>query len=518
MHLELLALCHDSATLELRGVEPWRSDPPFRLTLDGVDIGEQHRNVFTLHGLTPDSPHRLQVQHTAGHCAVEFATTAQPPCIDVRDHGAVGDGRHDDTTALQASIDACPHGGLVQLPPGTWLSGPLFLTSRTHLRIAGGACLLGHPDPAHWPVLPATELRDGVARARGTWEGRPAPCHAALLNGIDVEHLRIDGGGTLDGNASVQTWWQWAKVRTPFDAWRPRLLSLVDARHVEVLDLHLRNAPSWTVHALNSQHLLFAQLDLQSPSDSPNTDGIDPESSQHVRILGCRFDTGDDCVAIKSGKPGGHGEPAPAASRDIVIGNCLMQAGHGAIVLGSECAGGVHDVHCRDCVIDGTDRGIRIKTRRGRGRDAVIAGLHVDNVHMHAVGTAISINSFYWCDTDGREPHVGDRQPRPVDAGTPSIQDIRLNDIVCEDVRHAAAWVLGLPEQPIRGLSIHGLRVRYAAAPDAGYPDMAEGIPEVRARGLYLENVRGLDIQALDLDGQEGAAITTVNCVDHTDD
>nr|WP_263858600.1 glycoside hydrolase family 28 protein [Coralloluteibacterium stylophorae] len=438
---------------------------------------------------------------------IDARTAAASPGLDVRDFGAVGDGRHDDTAALQAALSCCPEGGTVLLPAGTWLSGPLFLRSRTVLHLQEGAGLLGHPDIARWPLLPATLPGAAGARVLGSWEGRPAACHASLLNVIDAEDVRIEGDGTIDANASFATWW--SRPKTPFAGWRPRTLLIAHARRVAVEGLTFRNAPAWTVHALRSRALLFARLTIEAPADSPNTDGIDPESCEDVRILGCRIDTGDDCIAVKSGKPGSEGAPPP--SRGVRIGNCLLQRGHGAVVLGSECAGGIHDVEARDCVFDGTDRGLRIKTRRGRGRAAVIAGVRLANVRMRGVGTPFVVNSFYWCDPDGREPHVGDRAPRPIDAGTPTVRDIALEDVDCAGVAHAAAYVLGLPERPVEGLRIDGLRVRYADAAAPGHPDMAEGIPALRRAGLTFENVRGLALHGIDVAGAEGPLYATRN-------
>ncbi len=509
MRADLLLTSADSAIVEISNGQPWRSSLPHRFRLDGTAVLESTDNLVTLRGLTPRSQYRLTIE-SAGQCLeLDLHTAAEAWRLDVREFGAVGDGVRDDTSALQAAIASCPPGGTVVLPPGDWLSAPLFLKSHLRLHLMRGARLLGHPDIDRWPLLPATltATDGGAAQVLGSWEGRPAPCHASLLTAIGVERLLIDGEGCIDGNASFATWW--SRPKTPFAGWRPRAVLIANARRVAIEGIRIRNSPSWTVHALRSRRLLFANLDVQAPADSPNTDGIDPESCQRVRISGCRFDTGDDCIAIKSGKPGGDGPPPP--TRAVLVSNCQMRAGHGAVVIGSECAGGVYGVLARDCVFDGTDRGLRIKTRRGRGRAAVIANIALHNVHMHNVGTPISINSFYWCDPDGREPHVGDRRPHPVDDGTPSIRDISIEQVDCEATRHAAAWVLGLPEQPIERLYINGLRVRYAADAEPGHPDMAEGIPAVARQGLHLENVRGLTVGALDVAGAEGPTLHREN-------
>ncbi len=510
MPFKPLLVTEDSLVLELRSGQPWRSEPAHALSLDGVALAGRHENLLVLRELEPDRGYRLAIGEGAQRVELELRTEPRRVQVDVREFGAVGDGVHDDTGALQAAIAACPGNGRVVVPAGTWLSAPLFLKTGLHLRLDRGATVLGHPDMARWPTLPA-QLDDGHGgqrRVLGSWEGRPARCHASLLTGIGVERVVIDGEGVVDGNASFATWW--GRPKAPFPGgWRPRTLLLVGASQVAVAGIGLRNSPSWTVHALACHDLLFAGLDIRAPVDSPNTDGIDPESCLRVRIIGCRIDTGDDCVAIKSGKPGPDGPPPP--SRATLVSNCLMRSGHGAVVIGSETAGGVYDVLARDCLFEGTDRGLRIKTRRGRGRAAVVDGVRLENTTMAGVGTPLSINSFYWCDPDGREPHVGDRAARPVDEGTPSIRDIAVVDVDCRGVRHAAAWVLGLPEQPIEGLRIDHFTVRFDPAAEPACPDMAEGIAPVARHGLYLENVRGLALGGIDIEGAQGPVLTQEN-------
>ena len=189
----------------------------------------------------------------------------------------------------------------------------------------------------------------------------------------------------------------------------------------------------------------------------------------------------------------------------------VAQRGHGAVVIGSECAGGVYDVLAEDSIFDGTDRGLRIKTRRGRGRAAIVDGIELRNVRMRGVGSAFVVNSFYWCDPDGRAPQVGDRAARPVDDGTPTVRNLRLVDVDCDRTAHAGVYVLGLPEQPVENISIRNLKLRFDADAEPGCPDMAESIRPVRALGIHLANVRGVQIHGLDMQGQEGDAVSGEN-------
>jgi polygalacturonase len=505
--IDILLVAARSATLEVRNGQPYRSRDAHVFWVDGVPVRRSWDNVVTLDGLTPARSHRIDVFSGGERQSLTFVTAAERWRVDVRAFGAVGDGVHDDTAALQAAVMACPEGGVVIVPAGVWLSGPLFLKSDMTLRVERDARLLGHPDIARWPLLPAMLATDGDTRVLGSWEGQPASCHASLVNALGVERLLIEGEGTIDGNASFATWW--SRPKTPFAGWRPRTLLLANCRDVHVCGIALVNSPSWTLHALRSRQLSFTRLSIEAPVDSPNTDGIDPESCEQVRISGVRISTGDDCIAIKSGKPGPLGTPPP--SRAIRISNCLLQRGHGAVVIGSECAGGVYDVLAEDSIFEGTDRGLRIKTRRGRGRAAIIDGVELRNVRMHGVGSAFVVNSFYWCDPDGRAPHVGDRGVRPVDDGTPTVRNLRLVDVDCDRVAHAGIYVLGLPERPVQNIGIRNLKLRFDVDAEAGCPDMAESIHPVRAVGIHLANVRGVHVEGLDMQGEEGEAFFEEN-------
>ena len=489
-----------SAAFEIRNGHPYRSPAPHRIELDGRPVLTTDLNVFVLHELQPATEYRLRV----GAHELAFRTESESAHLDVRAFGAVGDGCADDTAALQSAIDACPTGGLVEIPEGTWLSGPLFLKSQMALRLARGACLKGLQIIERWPLLPAFESGEVL----GSWEGQPAACHAGLLTGVRLQNVRIFGEGSIDANASFETWW--SRPKQPFGGWRPRTVYLVRSQDVSIMGLKLRNSPSWTVHMLRCADIRLAGLDIEAPADSPNTDGINPESSRNVYIAGARISTGDDCVGIKSGKRSPDLREFPPSSA-ITISNCLMESGHGAVVIGSETSGGVSDILARDCVFRRTDRGLRIKTRRGRGRMAIVERVKLQNVRMEDVGTPFVVNSFYWCDPDGREPHVGDRRPRPIDEGTPSVRDIQLIDVDCDQVHQCAGFVLGLPEMPLQRLHIERYRVRFAENAVPGEPDMAEGITPAAKRGFYLCNVREVSLNDLTVDGVVGPAIIREN-------
>ncbi|HBY71622.1 MAG TPA: polygalacturonase, partial [Lachnospiraceae bacterium] len=134
---------------------------------------------------------------------------------------------------------------------------------------------------------------------------------------------------------------------------------------------------------------------------------------------------------------------------DIIIRQCYMEKGHGAVTIGSEMAAGIYQVLVEDCIFQSTDRGLRIKTRRGRGKDAVIDGIVFDHIRMKEVKTPLVVNCFYFCDPDGKTRYVQSKEAYPVDDRTPSIKKLTFTDIFCENCHVAAAYFYGLPEQKI---------------------------------------------------------------------
>ena len=497
LQLEQILVTPRSACFELSNGECYRSPEPHEVLLEGRTVWRGRENVFTLNDLQPRTAYQLLVRSGWEERSAEFRTATEGLTVEPRAFGGVGDGRADETSALQRAIDACPVGGRVFIPEGNWLTGPLFLKSDMDLHLARGARLLGHPDIEKWPVLPA--MRGGEVLA--TWEGEALPSHAGLITGIDLRNVRIYGEGVIDGNASRETWW--SRPKAMFVGWRPRTVHLIRCQNVAIEGVTLCNSPSWTLHPFRCKQLTIARIQVEAPTTSPNTDGIDPECCEDVRIVGVLISTGDDCIAIKSGKLS-LAQLGPVPTRHVRISNSLMQDGHGAIVIGSEMACGVYDVVARDCLFVGTDRGLRLKTRRGRGKDAIVDGIHLQNVRMDRVGTPFVINSFYWCDPDGKAPHVGDRRPHPVDSGTPSLRNISLVDVVSTRVQHSAGYVLGLPEHPPENLRLQNYRVVFDPEALPGEPDMAEGIVAVAREGFRVLNVRGLALENVQIEGADG--------------
>lgn len=411
---------------------------------------------------------------------IVFRTPVCAGQIDVTDYGAVPGGE-DATDAFALAIAALPSGGTLHVPPGRFVTGPLFLRSDMVLNLASGAELAARADRIGWPILPA---RDEAGRILGTWEGLPGASFAALLTAIGCQRLAITGRGVIDGGGTRGDWWSWPK-ETRDGARRARTVFLSRCQYVSISGVTIRNSPSWTVHPHLSDDLTFAALSIENPADSPNTDGLNPESCRRVIVAGARISVGDDCIAIKAGKraPGDEDHLAPTC--DVVIENSLLERGHGAVVLGSEMSGDITDVIVAQCDFIGTDRGLRIKTRRGRGGE--VARIRMTGVAMEGVATPLAINAFYFCDADGRSDAVQSRAHRSVGPGTPRIADITVEDVTAQDATLAGAAVLGLPEAPVRRLTLRRFTVFFREDSQPGIPLMAEGVPALARVPLFAE-------------------------------
>ena len=501
MQLTLLSVTARSAAFEVVTDELYSLSAPLPLTLNGKPAGVAETVVFSLYGLQPDTAYTLD---TPGG-SVCFRTEWESVTLDVRRFGAVGDGLHDDTAAIQAAISCCPERGRVVVPAGRYAVLPLFLKSHIRLELQPGAVLLLNTDRSRFPILPGmVQDTDEVGEHNyGTWEGNPLDCYAALLTGVGVEDVAVYGGGTIDGQAQLGDWWQDPKTRR--GAWRGRMVFLNGCKSVTLQGITVQNSPSWNLHPYFSDGLKFINLTINAPKDSPNTDGFDPESCADVLLAGCHFSLGDDCIAIKSGKIY-MGRKYKKPCEHIRVRHCLMENGHGGMTVGSEMAGGVRDVLVQHCLMRNTDRGLRVKSRRGRGSQGEIDGITFENVRMQRVGTPLVVNAMYFCDPDGHSPYVQSREPQPVDERTPRIGHITFRRVEADGVA-CAGYLLGLPERPIACLTLQDVTITCDPAAAPMVPAMAEGVEETARRGLVAINTDRLELERVSITGMSGEAI-----------
>lgn len=503
MELTMLHLAARSATLQLDDGGLYNTVKRYDIYLNGQFWVHTDTVVTTLYYLWPDTAYRMEVRSGDELLAcLDFTTAHESFTMDVREFGAIGDGEHDDTAAIQAAINCCPRQGRVLIPAGDYHVLPLFLKSHITIELQYGATLLLATDRDQFPILPgmvlSTDETDDVNF--GSWEGNPLDMYAALITGIDVEDVLICGEGVLDGRAQQSDWWVDQRIRR--GAWRPRMFFINRCDRVTLQGITVRNSPAWNLHPYFSTNLGFYNLSIEAPADSPNTDGFDPESCTHIRMAGTHFTVGDDCIAIKSGKIY-MGSRYKTPCRDIEISHCLMEDGHGGVTVGSEMAGGVQDVTIHHCMMRHTDRGFRVKTRRGRGVQGVIDNILFDHVVMDHVGTPLVVNALYFCDPDGKSDYVQSRDPQPVDERTPRIGTVAFRHVQANDVT-CAAYILGLPEKPVEHVIMQDVTISCDPNASPMAPAMACGVEPCKQTGIVAINVDDLSLENVTITGTLG--------------
>lgn len=492
-----------SACFELKNSKPYYSPEKYRVIVNGKEEKtECDTNVFSLFNLEPDTEYTVQT--TLDNCKITFRTAKESGVIDVKSLGAKGDGETDDTFIIQYAIDRCPKRGRVVIPEGTYLVRPLTVRGDITIELKKGATLLGDTVEAHYPVIPARIYLDGKEEVTASWEGDPYDCYQALIYAHRQKNITIAGEGFINGNADNSTWWATPKGRKIA---RPRLVFFNKCENVVFHGVSCGNSASWNLHPFFSKNLKFLQVSVKCPASAPNTDGLDPESCDGVQIIGCKFSVGDDCVAIKSGKVY-MGKTYKTPANNHTLRNNLFNDGHGAIVLGSEMSGGVKNLTVGQCIFNNTDRGLRIKSRRGRGKDAIIDGVCFENIKMVSVKTPLVINMYYFCDPDGKSDFVCAHDKNiPVDDGTPYMGKFTFRDIDCTDCECMAAWFDGLSELPIKQITLENVNFSFKQDAKPFVPAMARYVTEHCREGVYADNVEKLILKNVNIEGAVGEKI-----------
>ena len=368
----------------------------YQVLRDGQSVGTTTKTHFTVRALAPEHDYVFTV--VAGPAAnaktidvagpLTVRTPAKETTISVLDHGAVGDGQTLNTKALQAAIDACRPHGVVLIPAGVFLSGALYLKSDMTLQIAKGGVLKGTSNP-----------QDYTPFNHNRFEGWEMDTHASLLNAgtldragpANVRNLSIRGEGKISGGGRKLSDAIIALYPKSVDGLRARgrLILVMNAENVEVAGLTLEETPCWCLHYIYSANVSLHGLAIHS--DVRNGDGIDPDSSRNSYIFDSSFDTGDDCIAIKSGKnPEGNIVNRPTENVRIV--DCRFERGHG-ISIGSEISGGVRGVLVEDCVAGDLIYGLQIKATPERGGFVEDVTVRDCDLRMISILTALPYNN-----------------------------------------------------------------------------------------------------------------------------
>lgn len=341
----------------------------------------------------------------------------------ITDYGAKSGGQTDCTAAIRQAIEACAAagGGRVLVPAGEFLTGAIHLKSNVNLHLADNATLRFHTDPKSY--LPVVRTR---------WEGTECMNYSPFIYAFEQENIAVTGNGTLDGQASDDNWWVWAKrdndnsrasLAVP-DATslvasgdqnlpveqriygaghylRPNFIQPYRCRNVLIEGVHIRRSPMWEINPVLCTNVTVRNVDILS--HGPNNDGCNPDSSRDVLIEGCTFDTGDDCIAIKSGR-NDDGRRVGVTVENLIIRNCTMKDGHGGVVVGSETAAGCRNVFIENCTMDSPnlERALRFKSNAQRGGE--IENVLVRNVAIgRALEAVITVDFLY--EEGAKGPH-----------------------------------------------------------------------------------------------------------------
>ncbi|HVS54462.1 MAG TPA: glycoside hydrolase family 28 protein [Opitutaceae bacterium] len=394
--------------------------------------------------------------------AGEILARIRAPQFPARDfpivqHGAVAGGKTDCTAAIRAAIEAChaAGGGRVVVPAGEFLTGAIHLQSNVELHLAEGATLLFRTDPAAY--LPAVFTR---------WEGTECMNYSALIYAFEQENIAVTGSGTLDGQAADDNWWAWArrdeKKMSPavpdatrlvaagdnavpvaqrlFGAGhflRPNFIQPYRCKNVLIEGVRIRRSPMWEINPVLCTNVTVRGVDILS--HGPNNDGCNPDSSRDVLIENCIFDTGDDCIAIKSGR-NDDGRRVGVAVENLIIRGCKMKDGHGGVVVGSETAAGCRNVFIENCTMDSPnlERALRFKSNAQRG--GVIENIFMRNTEINRVAEAIITVDFLY-------------EEGPNGAHNPVLRNVQLEHVVAHSTPRVF-YVAGFAGAVIDGLRL----------------------------------------------------------------
>lgn len=407
-------------------------------------------------------------------------------------YGAVSGSLNNNTASIQSAIDMAHQagGGVVVIPQGLWISGPIVLKSRVNLHLEQGALLQFVHDREQYPMILTT------------WEGQKAYRCQPPISAMGQVHIAITGLGILDGAgqiwkpvkkskvtesqwksfilsggvATADTWYpsmnaklgyesEWAKKMTPGkskedyltvkDFLRPNMVSMTECKYITIEGVTFRNSPAWTLHPLLCHDLSIKNVHVMNPWYGQNNDAMDIESCSNGIVDGCTLDTGDDAITIKSGRDE-EGRARGIPTENFIFKNNTVYHGHGGFVIGSEMSGGVKNLYVSNCTFLGTDIGLRFKTTRGRG--GIVSNIFISDIQMSDIaGEAVLFDMYY--SAKDPVPLQGEQvipsviEYKAKDAGTPVFRDFFIDKISCLGAR-TAILMNGLPESNIENVRI----------------------------------------------------------------
>lgn len=394
--------------------------------------------------------------------------------------GGVGDGVTLNTEAFSKAMKhlAEKGGGKLVVPSGIWLTGPIQFEDCTELHVERGALVLFTTDFEAYPIVSTV------------YEGNAAQKKMAPLWAYEKHDVAITGPGTFD--AQGQAWRPSKKGKFTESQWkaltsgkgvemkgvwypdakddnlagkpgnpdmrrvtqRPVLLEFISCKRVLLQDATFSNSPAWNTHPLKCEDVTIDRVTIRNPWYAQNGDGLDLESCNRVIIRNSTFDVGDDAICIKSGK-NKEGRDWKMPCQNVIIEGCTVLHGHGGFVIGSEMSSGARNIYVNNCLFNGTDTGLRLKSTRGRG--GVVENIYVENINMVDIkGDAFTFDLYY-----ANKPVAGkadedtstkDAVP-PVTEETPCFRNLFISNITCQGAQRAI-YFNGLPEMPLDNLQL----------------------------------------------------------------
>lgn len=400
--------------------------------------------------------------------------------VDLTQFGAVGDGGTLCTEAFAKAMAALDKmgGGHLNVPAGIWLTGPIQFVANVDLHVEQGALVLFTTDFDAYPEVTTI------------YEGNTSTRKMAPLWAYEVDNISITGPGSFD--AQGEAWRPSKKGKFTGDQWkkltsgsgveqksvwypnakeddqkgtpekpdmrrslqRPVLLEFTRCNKVLLQDATFSNSPAWNVHPLMCDDLVIEHVNIRNPWYAQNGDGLDLESCNRVLVLNSTFDVGDDAICIKSGKDK-EGRDWKRPCQNVVIEGCTVLHGHGGFVIGSEMSSGANNIYVHNCLFNGTDTGLRMKSTRGRG--GVIENIYIDQINMcHISGDAFTFDLYYANKPVGgkadKDASASDPVP-PVSEETPCFKNLYISNIICQGAQRAV-FFNGLPEMPLSDLKM----------------------------------------------------------------
>lgn len=420
--------------------------------------------------------------------------------------GAKADGITLNSKSINNAIDSCSNsgGGVVLIPPGLWLTGPIVLKNNVNLHLAPNALLQFTSDFDQYPLIETT------------YEGLRAMRCQAPVSAVNAENIAITGSGIMDGGGDAwravkrekltasqweklvasggllkedqKTWYPSEKSKKGAntklagviepgkkaseyedikDFLRPNMISIASCKNVLLEGVTFQNSPAWCIHPLLCEHITLRNVYAKNPWYAQNGDGLDLESCRYARIEGCTFDVGDDGICIKSGRDE-QGRKRGVPTEDVIVHNCTVYHAHGGFVIGSEMSGGARNLYVSDCSFLGTDIGLRFKTTRGRG--GIVEKIYVNNINMKDIPAEAILFDMYYMAKDpvplaGEKTTAPKVQLLPVTEATPRFRDFHISNVVCHGAAKAL-FIRGLPEMHISDIYLEDIVIKADKAGD----------------------------------------------------